>query len=746
MRYRARLLVLFTAIASTLALVLIAAGSRGVSVVTGLLVLTVGWAASVSLFDAAVFWLAREPQPFPSRATTPTGTRVPVSYIVRVGGERRDIARTSIMLAAQAGAVHVVSTSHQDVLGELGDLDVTEHVAPTIREAVHDAAMAVSTDAVLLLSASSFPVDASCEIAAARLTGLIGWAIGTAPTFNHDRYAPKHRELLSARVRSAARRHGLVTWEPDATIVRTSLLRENPLDPAQPYGRWLRARTVEGYLGIVHADPMAIQAAPADAPVFWPARTVRQRGVVADLADAMTAGPLRIRALAAAALMRELLAYPLLLWLAVIVLVGRSGEFPVRVSPLLFFALLALLSGARWAASRTAYGIGLHPIEEARATAYDLPGSLLALPSALTRRVRRARISLPDQPLLWAAVALTLASTAPLVNRQAETNSAIGVSVGLTLAALVTSWVFAMRAFGARGWDRASYRLELDRPATVNGHAARTVDASPSGLALTGVPDALAPGDAVDVSIAFDDAESFHLHGKVTARRSSGDQSSVGIALDLDAGERARWVGRLFSAAGLTGRVPTFSEARGARRPLAFERRPDRARRALGTFVPAAAVIAVSVLVAGALLLAFLGYRPMVDRSGSMVPAIRVGDVVITEWVHADRIRPGQIVTFPQNFGRTELVTHRVQTVDIVGRRVKVMTKGDANIDSEHWSASSNTLVGRVVWQVPWVGTVISMLGSAAMRRLLLALGVAVVLFGVYTAWPKRRTVLGAEI
>ena len=45
-----------------------------------------------------------------------------VTYVVRVGEERRDIARTSILLAAQAGPVHVVATSHHDVLDELGDL------------------------------------------------------------------------------------------------------------------------------------------------------------------------------------------------------------------------------------------------------------------------------------------------------------------------------------------------------------------------------------------------------------------------------------------------------------------------------------------------------------------------------------------------------------------------------------------------------------------------------------------------
>ena len=464
--------------------------------------------------------------------------------------------------------------------------------------------------------------------------------------------------------------------------MRTALLRQHPLDPSRPYGRWLRSRAAEGYRGLAQEEPIAVQAAPVDAPVFWPLRARRQRGVVADLADATTVGPVRSRAIAVAALMRELVAYPLLLWLAALVLIGRSGEFPLRLSPLVFFAMQATLSLARWATSRTAYGIGLHPVEEGRATAYDLPGSLLALPSAVTRRVRRGRLMLPDQPLLWAAVALTLVATAPLVDRRAETNGAIGVAVALTLAALVTSWVFAMRTFGARGWDRASYRIPLDRPATVDGHPARTVDASPSGLALSGVPATLGPGDRISVTIALDDATVVPLRGIVTDRRGSGARTSVGIALDLDADERVTWVRQLFSEAGLLRAAPKLSAVRTDRRHLAFEHQPGRLRRRLAAFVPAAVVVVVSTFVLSALLLAFLGYRPMVERSGSMVPRLRVGDVVITEWVHADQIRPGEIVTFPQDIGRTELITHRVKSVSTRDQTVHVVTKGDANDES----------------------------------------------------------------
>ena len=734
MRNRARLLVFCAAVASTLALAWTIAAARDAGVVTAALVFATSWAAVISAADAVMLWRAPPPNAIP--ASRPSA----VTVVMSLGDERPDLARTSIVLAAQAGPLHVVATRHHEVLDQLGDVTVIEHLASTISQAVQEAARAITTEGMLLISASAFPVDVSCALAASALTDDVAWVVGSTAVFNHDRYAPPERDALSARVRSAARRLGLVTWEPDATIVRTSLLRAHPFDPTRPYGHWLRRRSSEGLRGVVFGEPIAVQAAPSDAPVFWPTRTRRQRGVVADLADGMTSGSVRARALAGAVLLRELFAVPMLAWLVAIVLVGRSGDFPLRIAPVAFFAVQGALSGARWLSSRMAYGVGVHPIEEARAAAYDLPGSLLAVPSALTRTVRRTRLTLPDQPLLWAALGLTLLTTAPLIDRRAETNGAIGVSVGLALGALVASWVFAMRAFGARGWDRASYRLPFDRPAPVDDHPARTVDASPSGLALTGVPATLAPGDGVGVAIEFDD-ERVLLRGKVTDRRSSGLQTSVGVALDLSAEEHARWVRRLFSAAGLTGRVPTFPETRGPRKHLAFEQDRAPVRRALSTIVPAVLVVALSTLVASALLLALLGYRPMVERSGSMVPKLRVGDVVVAEWVHADRIKPGEIVTFPFTFERTELVTHRVVSVHRVGDTLKVVTKGDANLGPELWSTPRTALVGRVVWKVPRVGAIVTLLGATIVRGFLLAASVLIILACVLFALARRRAV-----
>jgi signal peptidase I len=746
MTHRSRPFAVLVAIASLTALGFTIATARHVGIVIVALVVAVGWSAVIAGFDAVTTWPRR---PAETPRSTAGSEPSSVAFVVSLGAERPDIARTSLLLAAQAGEVHVVATSHHDAVEGLGAGDVTEHIAPTIQAAVHVAATATTADVVLLLSASAFPVAATCAAAAARMTDDVGWVIGTAPAFNTDRYAPRERELLTARVRSATRQLGLVTWEPDATMVRTSLLRDHPFDAEKPFGHWLRARSREGYRGLSSSEPFSIQAAPADAPAFWPARTIRQRGVVADLADVMARGRLRHRLLSAGCLMRELFAYSFLAWLLAIVLIGRSGDFPLRVAPLAFFSLQAALAGARWCASRTSYGIGLHPVEEARATAYDLPGSLMALPSALTRRVRRARFTLPDQPMLWLAVAVTLIATAPLVDRRAETNGAIGVAVGITLAGLVTAWVFAIRAFGARGWDRASYRLVLDRAATVNGRPARTLDASPSGLGLTGIADTFHRGEPVTVEVALDAANCLELHGTVTDHRVAGGDSSIGVALDLLISERSTWVRALFSAAGLTGRVPTLPEARPARRPLAHADRPARVRRALGVLVPGTVLVIVSALVTCALIMVFLGYRPIVERSASMVPTLKIGDIVVTEWVHPDRIHTGDLVTFPYRVGPsrsdTELVTHRVEQHHVMGDRVRFVTRGDANVDVERWSAGSHALVGRVVWHIPRAGAVLIRLGSAGTRLLLLAVAAGVLaLYGLVVLRPRIRRPVSA--
>jgi signal peptidase len=156
-------------------------------------------------------------------------------------------------------------------------------------------------------------------------------------------------------------------------------------------------------------------------------------------------------------------------------------------------------------------------------------------------------------------------------------------------------------------------------------------------------------------------------------------------------------------------------------------------RRAQLTLVGAVSLAAVALLA-----LVLVGYRPLVVRSGSMVPTFGVGDVAIADWVQAKDLRPGDVVSFRDD-DRGESVTHRVRAVRRDGAVVDVETRGDANNSSEYWSATSDELVGRVVGRIPGAGTILSAIGRGAVRVGLLVLASVITAAAVLVAVARER-------
>ena len=121
--------------------------------------------------------------------------------------------------------------------------------------------------------------------------------------------------------------------------------------------------------------------------------------------------------------------------------------------------------------------------------------------------------------------------------------------------------------------------------------------------------------------------------------------------------------------------------------------RIPRALRRLATIGLTAAIVAGP---AGALVSHHQGWQPLVERSGSMMPSIAVGDLVLIRRERADAARPGDVITFadPHVAGRT--ITHRVVSVHRVAGHLRVMTRGDANKAPEVWAIAPNGTVGRL--------------------------------------------------
>jgi signal peptidase I len=152
----------------------------------------------------------------------------------------------------------------------------------------------------------------------------------------------------------------------------------------------------------------------------------------------------------------------------------------------------------------------------------------------------------------------------------------------------------------------------------------------------------------------------------------------------------------------------------------------------ISTCVLSVLVTCLLALLAGTL----LGYRAFTIRSGSMVPTIGVGDVVVDRTVSPLSVRPGQIVTFRDPALGQQLVTHRVLSVHRSGELVRFVTKGDANLVTEHWSVPTTGQLGRELLVLPGLGRVFASIGSPLGRVLVIALAsLCLAFFGLRRIW-----------
>lgn len=97
----------------------------------------------------------------------------------------------------------------------------------------------------------------------------------------------------------------------------------------------------------------------------------------------------------------------------------------------------------------------------------------------------------------------------------------------------------------------------------------------------------------------------------------------------------------------------------------------------------------------------FNGYKLFIVQSGSMEPAIRVGDLIVIK--NAENYYKGEVVTFKSEDGR--VVTHRIySTTDSEGDKPLYVTKGDANRSEDNDTTVKDQVLGKVVLVVPKIG------------------------------------------
>lgn len=130
--------------------------------------------------------------------------------------------------------------------------------------------------------------------------------------------------------------------------------------------------------------------------------------------------------------------------------------------------------------------------------------------------------------------------------------------------------------------------------------------------------------------------------------------------------------------------------------------------------------IAVPVLIVVGLYLGFVAYMGnptpiMVVTSGSMVPALRIGWVIIVKSVPASQIHVGQIIVYKSTDPEIEdPIVHRVISINNQSGQLDFVTKGDANPVADNvvgfeppYGIPQNRVIGEVVYVIPYVGYLI---------------------------------------
>ncbi|MEM2847268.1 MAG: signal peptidase I [Zestosphaera sp.] len=97
-----------------------------------------------------------------------------------------------------------------------------------------------------------------------------------------------------------------------------------------------------------------------------------------------------------------------------------------------------------------------------------------------------------------------------------------------------------------------------------------------------------------------------------------------------------------------------------------------------------------------------IGYRALVVVSGSMSPALNVGDVaVINTRVSPSDVVEGDVIAF---YLSRDIIIHRVVRVLNTSSGIKYLTKGDANENPDPFRVSQSALLGKYVFKIPLVG------------------------------------------
>ena len=98
------------------------------------------------------------------------------------------------------------------------------------------------------------------------------------------------------------------------------------------------------------------------------------------------------------------------------------------------------------------------------------------------------------------------------------------------------------------------------------------------------------------------------------------------------------------------------------------------------------------------------GYKAFTIASGSMIPTLDIGDVIISKKVAEKDIKEGDIITFTEGEGKVYNVTHRIVEIVKDGGKTLYRTKGDNNNTKDDELVKYENVVGKYKFKISKIG------------------------------------------
>lgn len=130
----------------------------------------------------------------------------------------------------------------------------------------------------------------------------------------------------------------------------------------------------------------------------------------------------------------------------------------------------------------------------------------------------------------------------------------------------------------------------------------------------------------------------------------------------------------------------------------------------------------------------FLGYKPFIVLSDSMMSVISAGDLVITKEVDTEELKEGDVIAFREG---KSVITHRiVSVIEDAGAR-RFVTRGDNNNANDPVLVKAESVEGRQVLIVPSLGNAALFLQTPVGMTVIVAL--PLILFIFYESGRRKK-------